>query len=311
MASNLDDTLKAIPVAPKVFSPFLYSVISGVLISHGHNLFLRTTPRQLLLGHKINIFDTMSSMVEPLSVFGIKKEDLVPVEELPNNAFGILNGKNGTKNGPFEMYTGLRDQSKYGYLLSYKSEPKQFKFPDEKCDIIYGTDGAQFPPFRSKRDKLPIFTPDLCRTLWLTYSEETEFKGIPVWKMKLDSRMFQSPQVNPSNKCYCMHWKRRPDRCSVGGTIDLGGCLNGAPLILSAPHFLDTNPPLYEQVSGLKPDRSKHEFSLMFEPRIGSPIYAYGRMQLSVRVEKTSFLRGFNNLRNTFIPFVWIEEVRF
>lgn len=262
------------------------------------------------MGHKINIFETLEQILDPLQVFGIKKEDLIPNEDLPNNAFGVLNGKNNTKSGPFEVYTGIRDETKIGYMVSYKNEKKQTKWSSDHCNRIYGTDGSQFPPFRSKKDRLPIFGADICRTLYLIYSEETEFKGIPVWKMILDPSMFDPPKINPENECYCMHHKKRPDRCNIKGVMDLGGCLNGAPLVLSAPHFLDTSPNLADQVIGLNPDRSKHEFSLLFEPRIGAPVYAYGRIQLSVRVEKTSFLRGFNNVRNSFIPFIWIEEVR-
>jgi len=310
LASNLADTMQTIPVAQKVVSPFLYSIISTVLISHGHNLFLKTTPKQLLRGHRINIFDTAAAIVEPLSVFGIKKDDILPSEDLPNNAFGILNGKNDTPTGPFEIYTGQGDNglSKYTYMTSYKNERKQNKWRNEYCDRIYGTDGAQFPPFRSKKDRLPIFTPDLCRTLHIIFDKEEEFKGIPVWRMKLDPKIFEPPQMNPENECYCMHWKKKKERCGIKGTIDLGGCLKGAPILLSAPHFLGTSPDLSELVEGLRPDKKKHDFFILMEPRIGVPVFAYGRMMLSIRVERTSFLRGFDQVKNAFIPFVWIEE---
>lgn len=293
---------------PKLFSPFAYSIVSGVLLAHGHSPFLKTTPRQLLLGHKINIFDTASKIVEPLSVFKIEKEDLLPSEDLPNNAFGILNGKNNTPFGPLEIYTGIKDQSKYSYISSYKNEKKMNKWSSETCNKIYGTDGAQFPPFRSKSEKLPIFAADLCRTLYLVYEKEDEFKGIPVWKMKLDPKIFEPPKVNPENECYCMHMKKKPERCSIRGTIDLGGCLNGAPIIVSAPHFMSTQPNLADLVDGLQPNKKKHEFKMYFEPRIGSPVFAYARIQLSVRIEKTSFLKGFDQMRNAFIPLVWLEE---
>lgn len=277
-------------------------------MAHGHSLFLKTTPRQLLLGHKINIFETASKIVEPLAVFKIEKEDLLPSEDLPNNAFGILNGKNNTPFGPLEVYTGTRDASKYSYISSFKNEKKWKKWPSETCNRIFGTDGAQFPPFRSKGEKLPIFAPDLCRTLYLIYEKEDEFKGIPVWRMKLDPKLFEPPKVNPDNECYCMHLKKKPERCSIRGTIDLGGCLNGAPIIVSSPHFLNTQPNLADLVEGLVPNKKKHEFKMYFEPRLGSPVFAYARIQLSVRVERTSYLRGFDQVRNAFIPLVWLEE---
>lgn len=277
-------------------------------MAHGHNLFLKTTPRQLLIGHKINIFDTASKIVEPLAVFNIGKEDLLPSEDLPNNAFGILNGKNNTPTGPLEVYTGVKHASKYSYIVSYKNEKKLNKWSSDTCNRIYGTDGAQFPPFRSKGERLPIFAPDLCRTLYLVYEKETEFKGIPVWQMKLDPKIFDPPKVNPENECYCAHQKKKPERCSIRGTIDMAGCLNGAPIIMSAPHFMSTYPNLADLVEGLAPNKKKHEFKMFFEPRLGSPVFAYARLQISVRVERTSFLRGFDQVKNAFIPLVWLEE---
>ena len=51
------------------------------------------------------------------------------------------------------------------------------KWSKDECNKIVGTDGAQFPPFRQKSDRLPIFAADICRTLWLVYDKEDEFKG--------------------------------------------------------------------------------------------------------------------------------------
>lgn len=307
LAANLEETMKTVPLVNKLVSPFLYSIVSGALIAHGHNLFLKTTPRQLLQGHHINIFETASEMVKPFSVFGLKEEDLLPTKDLPNNAFGILNGKNATPVGPFEINTGLYDQSRYTYMVSYKGQKRMNKWGTDYCNRIFGTDGAQFPPFRSKRDKLPIFTADLCRTLYVMFDQESEFKGIPVWRLRLDPKLFETPAMNPDNECYCAHWRKRPDRCSVRGVMDLAGCLN-APLVLSAPHFMGTEPNLANLVEGLEPSKKKHEFFMYFEPRLGLPVFAYARLQMSIRVERTAFLRGFDKIRNAYIPLVWIEE---
>ncbi|KAI1296612.1 Scavenger receptor class B member 1 [Halotydeus destructor] len=307
LANVLHDTIETVPLVPVVVSPFLYTVVGGVLAAHKQTLFMKTTPKQMLLGHKINIFDTVQALVEPLRVFGVKKEDIMPTEDLPNNAFGIINGKNDTKNGPFEMYTGVKDPEKYGYIKAFKGDAKMDKWSSDECNKVHGSDGSQFPPFRMKKEKLPIFGADLCRTLRLIYDDDDRFKGIPVWRMKLDPKLWETPKVNPANECYCMH-KKRPDRCGVKGLIDLGGCLNGAPLAMSLPHFLATEPHLGDLVDGLHPDPAKHGFNLMFEPRLGMPLNALARIQLNVRVEKTSFLRGFSEVRSAFIPFVWVEE---
>lgn len=236
LAAVLEDTIKTVPLVPTVLSPFLYSVVSSVLMAHGHDLFLKMTPRQLLFGHRINIFDTVQAILEPLSVFGVKANDLMPTENMPNNAFGILNGKNDTRNGPFEVFTGVEDQEKFGYMKAYKNSIN--KFSHDECNKIVGTDGSGFPPFRPKTDRLPIFAADICRTLFLVYDKEDTFMDIPVWRIKLDPKMFEPPKRNPDNACYCMHMAKRPDRCAVKGLIDLGACLAGAPLAMTMPHFI-------------------------------------------------------------------------
>lgn len=50
--------------------------------------------------------------------------------------------------------------------------------------------------------------------------------------------------------------------------MDLGGCQNKAPLILSGPHFLDTDPDLSKLVNGLNPDPAVHATFVDIEPVI-------------------------------------------
>ena len=80
------------------------------LSKHNQHLFINTTVRELLFGYKLDILDTAESYSGMLNKFGF---DIMPTKLFPNNSFGILNGRNGTPDGPYEMYTGLggsRDQ---------------------------------------------------------------------------------------------------------------------------------------------------------------------------------------------------------
>lgn len=90
--------------------------------------------------------------------------------------------------------------------------------------------------------------------------------------LSLSQDAFASPEKNPNNECFCIHKKmNKRHRCKVNGIMDLGGCQNKAPLILSGPHFLDTDPDLSKLVDGLTPDPSIHATYVDIEPVIFIP----------------------------------------
>lgn len=141
-------------------------------------------------------------------------------------------------------------------------------FSTDECNSISGTDGAQFPPFRKKKDELRIWSPDLCRHISFVYENETDLNGIPVWRYVFPFNMFGSTATHPENECYCSHYKKHPHRCSVENMFDLGACHSGSPLVVTFPHFLDTEPYLGELINGMSPDREKHESFVLLEPVI-------------------------------------------
>ena len=46
------------------------------------------------------------------------------------------------------------------------------------CHDIYGTDGTMFPPFVESGTTLWIFVAELCRSIWLEYTEDVEVRII-------------------------------------------------------------------------------------------------------------------------------------
>lgn len=106
------DTMPSFPVFGGfgIFSHMSYRSINHFLEKHNQHLFINTTIRELLYGYKLDILDTAESYSGFFSKFGF---DIMPTKFMPDNKFGILNGRNGTPDGPYEMYTGLngtRDQ---------------------------------------------------------------------------------------------------------------------------------------------------------------------------------------------------------
>lgn len=119
LGSTIAEMVKEkVPLAG-VTSPVIYSTISALLAAHSQNLFMTRTVREILYGFRINLLDTVTTLIKPLEMLGFK--DLLPGGGVPNNTFGLLYGKNNTPEGPYEVYTGINNKP-YISLFKYKNQ---------------------------------------------------------------------------------------------------------------------------------------------------------------------------------------------
>ena len=105
----------------------------------------------------------------------------------------------------------------------------------------------------------------------------------------------------------------KPKGCTGNGIFHVGPCKFGAPLATSWPHFLDTDPPI-ETVTGLKADKSKHQFYMDFQPEMGIGIRAYVRMQFNLNMERSKAFPQLASLpiessESLLVPIMWFEDV--
>ncbi|OTF70560.1 CD36-like protein [Euroglyphus maynei] len=288
-----------------LFSHFSYRGINDFLVSHNQTLFINVTIRELIYGYRLNILDTAQSYNSMFNQFGF---DIMPTKFFPNNSFGIMNGRNGTPDGPYEMYTGFSNtQNKFGFIKTWNNKTKLDIWKKDSCNAINGTDGTIFPAGVTMNDRLDFFIPDICRSLFITFQEKSSYKGIETYLFSAPNNVLAGRHTNPDNECFCIEEDEElaEKRC-VDGIFDLAGCQNGIPLIISLPHFLDADPTVVEQIEGLKPDPSKHRPELHIEPTMGLVIHGDSRLQMSIRVVPNENMNGFNKLRDElYIPIFW------
>ena len=98
------------------------------------------------------------------------------------------------------------------------------------CNQIRGSDGTMFGAGIKRDTKLWAFAADLCRSLYLTYVRDSEYRGIPTFRYGIDETLFGSAAIEPKNDCFCVHPPKQKHRCEVNGILDIGGCQGGAPL---------------------------------------------------------------------------------
>ena len=122
----------------------------------------------------------------------ISIEDILAMlpPQISNGEFGIFKGKNATKlDSYYTINNGRYDKSKF---LKYEEFNGKTSLPDEWwidvgptpsasdsgetgiCKDLYGNDGTQFPPFVDKGVRKWLFVGELCRSIWLDFTEDVE-----------------------------------------------------------------------------------------------------------------------------------------
>ena len=68
---------------------------------------------------------------------------------------------------------------------------------------IHGTDGQQFHPLLTEEQDLWLFTPDLCRSVIVSYTEDRSISGINTRHFEASLDNFNLTMDN--NLCYCQN----------------------------------------------------------------------------------------------------------
>jgi hypothetical protein len=107
---------------PPIISSLPYRGVNRFLENHKQTtLFINTTIRDLIYGYRLDLLDTFQGFSQSFQSFGIS--NIMPTHSFPNNSFGILNGRNGSRDGPFEMYTGLSGtHNLFGHFKSWNNQ---------------------------------------------------------------------------------------------------------------------------------------------------------------------------------------------
>ncbi|OXA50660.1 Sensory neuron membrane protein 1 [Folsomia candida] len=216
--------------------------------------------------------------------------------------FAPFVNKNGTNSdGLWEIYSGVRDNSMVNMIRTVNNNEtigngKYWGTPE--CNKFRGGDGIFFPPYVEKTDRLAA------------YQHESEFRGISTYRFAATKDLFASPDEFPENECYCVTPREPLDpTCAPTGVVRLRSCKTGAPVVMSKPHFLDADESVINGVTGMKPEKEKHDTFLDIEPTLGVPLKGVRRIQVNVETQPfISMGEIFKTLPFSYIPFIWVGE---
>lgn len=264
MIGKMMDTIKVNPFAKFIIGPLVQKIREL-----NEKLIIPTTPRAYLIdSYDIKILQEMAKMAPPEQRFNAP------------NKFSIMMNRNESTRGVWTVFTGKSNPSMTGIIKSWNNQTELKCWKGEPCDQIRGAEGAFFAPPITPEKKLYIFSPELNISIIGTYSH-------PVYENKLLKYRFNVLETqfnNQENSCYCARdtQEDRDAYCPLDGLIDLNHCSGGLPLLMSKPHFYNSDQRLLDMVHGLQPNKSAHESFMDLDPWLGVVTRATVRMQMNI-----------------------------
>lgn len=264
---------------------YVSSLLSG-------NEFLNLTVDDYLFGYDDHLI-TLANQILPnwidFSRFGV--------------ADRLMSLDNGSNIASMTLQPGLGQYS----LKDFNGSPHLEQWDDgsnSTCGLIRGAYvDPLFPRNLPKDVTLILYRHGFCRPIPIRYNHtDTEKYGYKTYTYAISDQFLAPLSENPNNYCYC-----RNARCDLKGIGDISPCYYGVPLSISQPHFLNADAKLLEDVVGLSPDPSKHNFYAVIHPESGLVLEGKFRLQLNLNVPDNAFNYKTRPYDNLVMPLLWLE----
>ncbi|KAL0858783.1 hypothetical protein ABMA27_011252 [Loxostege sticticalis] len=256
--------------------------------SHGSSLFVKKTIHEYLWEYREPVLDTSKSLVP----------GLVPV-----NNMGMLARIYADFTDDVTVKVGHQwgDRS-FFQIDRFRGHPQLPGYDPEECpDRLYGsTEGVMYQQRLTKQDVVLYWRKTVCKVMPLYFDQEITVDNVPVYRYNLSESVFE--RVSNGTDCYDTVPSLPP------GLSDGSKCYFDFPMVVSYPHFYTGHPPRDAFVTGLKPDRYKHNSYVIVEPLTGTPFRSVARMQSNLRVHDMSgYSYEYQKFSNLVLPLFWAE----
>ncbi|KAJ8959905.1 hypothetical protein NQ318_011642 [Aromia moschata] len=291
--SDVISTINAVPLTigykTRNFINFYKGIISIGLSSISSLHVTKTVGEILFDGYEEPILSTLSMM--PINVedrFGIFYKTIL-----------FFSRKNGTPglDGVYSM--SYENDEHFGRILTWNYR-NQTDFFEGHCNDIRGSAG-EFYPMNQKRDRLVLYSAELCKYAEFEYVEDVVIKGVHGYKYSADN-IFDNGTTRPENKCFCK------GECIPSGVFNVSACRQDSPTFLSFPHFHAADPYYHSLINGMKPDKKKHEFFITIEPKSGIVMDIAAAMQVNLLLQPIERLSLYSNVPKVYVPLFYFTQ---
>lgn len=262
------------------------SAMSIWMNSIGSGLFTTRTVNELLWGYEDPVLARLASSRPEV-----------------DKIFGLMVNKNGTSDGELVYLTGEQNHLDFGRVLTWKGQSQLTFWTSNQSNSINGSDGA-IHPLVDKNERIYIFTPDLCRSIYMEFEKDVEVKGIPAYRFTPPRSVFASKEENPANEGFCVS----PKECLGTGVLKVSPCRKGAPVVASFPHFYLADENYIAAIDGISPEREHHQTFLDINPTTGVIVRASKRAQVNILMNRISGFVNTRTLNDTIFPVMFLNE---
>ncbi|XP_073661466.1 lysosome membrane protein 2 isoform X2 [Tursiops truncatus] len=209
--------------------------------------------------------------------------------------------KNGTNDGDYVFLTGEDNYLNFSKIVEWNGKTSLDWWTADECNMINGTDGDSFHPLITKDEILYVFPSDFCRSVYVTFSDFESVQGLPALRFKVPAEILANTSDNAG---FCIP----KGNCLGSGVLNVSVCKNGAPIIMSFPHFYQADEKFVSAIEGMHPNKDYHETFVDINPLTGIILRAAKRFQINVYVKKLDDFIETGNIRTLVFPVMYINE---
>lgn len=265
------------------------NLISAYMKGTGQGLFTTRSVGELLWGYEDGLLKALKTIRPDLDL---------------DDVFGLFYKNNASNDGEYVFFTGQQNYRDFSRVDMWKGESSLNWWTSDECNMINGTIGTGFHPVITKNDMLYIFSSDLCRSLYTVYEEDVTVKGISGYRFVPPSSVFANLTVNPDNAGFCVP----AGNCLGSGLLNVSVCKEGAPIIMSSPHFYQADEKFAQDVFGMTPNKEEHQTAIDINPLTGVVLQTAKRLQINVYVEQIPTFSQTGNVRTLVFPVAYLNE---
>ncbi|XP_075149222.1 scavenger receptor class B member 1 isoform X2 [Haematobia irritans] len=203
------------------------------------------------------------------------------------------------------FHTGVPDPRISGLYATYRGSSNLPQWEGEHCsNIDKASDGVKFPSFLQPNDTIKFFRKSMCRPVRLRRADdERVLRGsLTGYRYIFEENMLDNGRINEKNKCFC-----RKGYCQPSGLVDVTDCYYGFPISLSFPHFMDGDPKLQNDITGLEPSKEKHSSEFIVQPESGLPLSLSVKVQINMHFKDLSVYNRVKRFSHLTVPMLWFE----
>ncbi|KAK2872218.1 hypothetical protein Q8A67_022115 [Cirrhinus molitorella] len=280
--------IPAVTAMEKYKDTFLIArIISDLMKAKGISLFGTFRVGDLLWGYE-----------DPLL------QELKRARIVQDDHFGLFYKKNGTDDGNYTFFTGKQKYQDFARIDEWNGQSTLNWWSTEGCNMINGTDGASFHPIIKKTEKLYIFSSDLCRSIYAQFESEVRVQGVPGFRFVPPSEVFANLTINPDNAGFCVP----AGNCLGSGLLNVSVCKEGAPIIMSSPHFYQADEKFVQDVFGMNPNKEEHETVIDVNPLTGMLLRGAKRVQVNVYLHQMPEFSQTGKIQTLVFPVMYLNE---